>query len=553
MSQNNDIDLDSRGFSFRFLLLYNRKRPNDLLKFMPEEMRETLEHLEPGITNSSKIVDLIESINDPEAILSNPRTLEFAINLLPRVKAVELCKKIGLEVSRNPFDSILERINDTPTISKIKSFFGIIEEEIATGVYQPPQSSVATKYGMFEHQRQIAISATKMLQEHPHRCVLHMPTGSGKTRTAMHIVARHISSHDKAIVIWLSQNVELLEQAASEFELAWSYLGDRECSVVRYWGGNKIDLSKVHDGFVIAGFSKIVNWHSKSPSELVKFADRTSLVIVDEAHQAIAGTYRAVIDELVCKKPNTQLLGLTATPGRTWSDVSADRELSRFFEERKVALKVSGYANPVTYLIESGYLARPKFSRLRFEGSDTGHQQTLEAFSGGDKDFSGTVLNDLGGNAERNAMIIKACEELITRHDRILVFCPSVSSARMLTAILKTRGIECEFITAETPSNIRTQKISRYKGNSKKPIILFNFGVLTTGFDAPKTSALIIARPTVSLVLYSQMVGRAIRGTKAGGNASAEIVTIVDTSLPGFGNIAEAFFNWEDVWRSEDD
>lgn len=75
-----------------------------------------------------------------------------------------------------------------------------------------------------------------------------------------------------------------------------------------------------------------------------------------------------------------------------------------------------------------------------------------------------------------------------------------------------------------------------------------NFGVLTTGFDAPKTSAVVIARPTRSLVLYSQMVGRAIRGVRAGGNPSAEIVTVVDPMLPGFGSIAEAFVNWEDVW-----
>lgn len=78
--------------------------------------------------------------------------------------------------------------------------------------------------------------------------------------------------------------------------------------------------------------------------------------------------------------------------------------------------------------------------------------------------------------------------------------------------------------------------------------MLCNFGVLTTGFDAPNTSAAIIARPTKSLVLYSQMVGRATRGTKAGGNETCEISTIVDTKLPGFGDMAEAFTNWEDVW-----
>jgi superfamily II DNA or RNA helicase len=80
-------------------------------------------------------------------------------------------------------------------------------------------------------------------------------------------------------------------------------------------------------------------------------------------------------------------------------------------------------------------------------------------------------------------------------------------------------------------------------------MVLCNYGVLTAGFDAPQTSAAIIARPTKSLVLYSQMVGRATRGPRAGGHSDAEIVTVVDTTLPGFGEMIDAFRNWEDVWR----
>jgi superfamily II DNA or RNA helicase len=59
----------------------------------------------------------------------------------------------------------------------------------------------------------------------------------------------------------------------------------------------------------------------------------------------------------------------------------------------------------------------------------------------------------------------------------------------------------------------------------------------------------LIARPTKSLVPYSQMVGRAIRGRRAGGNENAEIVTVVDYDLPGFGSVADACNNWEDIWE----
>jgi superfamily II DNA or RNA helicase len=95
---------------------------------------------------------------------------------------------------------------------------------------------------------------------------------------------------------------------------------------------------------------------------------------------------------------------------------------------------------------------------------------------------------------------------------------------------------------------MRAHIISDFKGESEKSMVLCNYGVLTTGFDAPRTSCVIIARPTKSLVLYSQMVGRAIRGPQAGGNQKALIVTVNDPTLPGFGNVEAAFVNWEDVW-----
>ena len=78
---------------------------------------------------------------------------------------------------------------------------------------------------------------------------------------------------------------------------------------------------------------------------------------------------------------------------------------------------------------------------------------------------------------------------------------------------------------------------------------LFNYGVLTAGFDAPRTRCVIVARPTTSLVLYSQMVGRAMRGPQSGGNRHCEILTVADTRLKGFGSVAEAFTNWEELWR----
>ena len=124
-----------------------------------------------------------------------------------------------------------------------------------------------------------------------------------------------------------------------------------------------------------------------------------------------------------------------------------------------------------------------------------------------------------------------------------------MAHARVLTAILVARNIRSEVVTGATPLRVRDRAIRTFISDDEAPMVLVNFGVLTTGFDAPTASAAVIARPTKSLVLYSQMVGRVIRGPKAGGTDACEIVTVVDPSLPGFGDVAAAFLNWEDVWR----
>lgn len=163
------------------------------------------------------------------------------------------------------------------------------------------------------------------------------------------------------------------------------------------------------------------------------------------------------------------------------------------------------------------------------------------------------ILHRLEEDEQRNLRIILELEILTQRHQRIIVFAISVNHAQIITSVLRLRGYNAIALTGKTPKTERQTIIKGFKDDSPEPQILCNYGVLTTGFDAPKTSAAVIARPTKSLVLYSQMVGRAIRGLKAGGNATAEIITVVDSQMPGFGSVSDAFNNWEDVWRKNNE
>jgi superfamily II DNA or RNA helicase len=338
----------------------------------------------------------------------------------------------------------------------------------------------------------------------------------------------------------------LCEQAAEEFEEAWGKLGNRRVALAPYWGRSDTDVGRISDGIVIGGFAKVYSAAVASLPWLATLSDRTSFIVVDEAHQVIAPTYRLVVDGLLSGGQGKALLGLTATPGRTWADVDKDRELAEFFAQSKVTLTVPGYESPVEFLIADGYLARPEFRSLRYSSSvlsSADLRRIAQEF-----EIPQSVLNTLAEDDLRNLLIVKTLEDLARRHSRILVFSATVAHAQVIAAVLCAVGLDARAVTAQTPPSDRSQTVAWYKEDAHVVRVLVNFGVFTAGFDAPRTSAALIARPTKSLVLYSQMVGRATRGPRAGGNSNAEIVTVVDTALAGFGSMADAFENWEDVW-----
>lgn len=524
----------------------------ELCRLLGEELVETLRQLmasTPSDDTLRNVANVLYGSNNPKSVLDQA-TRNIFIDNLSLEKAQELTEKLGLNATGNYYAS-LKKFNLTNKPDKIRvllSFFGITEDPTAQTVRKPASAKVEPQYGLFSYQRDVAQRARTALGNYPNKVVVHMPTGAGKTRTAMHIIARHLIDHGPTVICWLANSRELLEQAAEEFEKCWRVLGDQPVTVYRFWGDRNVDLDKVRNGVLVAGFAKLYSAYSRDQNALISLGDRASLTVVDEAHQAIARTYRSVIEALYTKQPENQLLGLTATPGRTWNDTEADAELSDFFGNTKVTLKVPGYRDPVDFLMSEGYLAEPTFSSIRFDGDLGLSPKEAEAVEAS-IDIPSEVLDRISENGARNFMVIQAIEDLLHRHNRIIVFGASVQHAHLIAGLLIARGHDAKLITGETPIARRERIVRQFKSDSARPMVLCNFGVLTTGFDAPRTSAAVIARPTKSLVLYSQMVGRATRGPRAGGKKTAEIVTVVDTKLPGFGNVNEAFRNWEDVWR----
>lgn len=408
-------------------------------------------------------------------------------------------------------------------------------------IYADP---VTPEYALYPYQRGVLSSIIRALSSPEGRTVAHLPTGAGKTRIASHAACHMLNrkDDDDALVIWLASSGELCEQAADEIARAWAHLGWRPVSVHRNWGRSTLDLRQLSTGFLVSSLAKLRSASSKDNTLLADIASRAAAVIYDEAHQAVAQTYSFMTEQLCSRRP--PLLGLTATPGRTSGFSPEDYQLAKMFTYNKVSIDPRGHDNPVTYLIQNRYLAEPRFIQFSFESD----YEIVDNTNG--EDYSGEVLDALGNDTERNRKIIELAQKSASRHPRTIVFCPSVESAEKCGATLRADNIQAFTVTAETGQEERSNVIARFKSDSREHMVMFNYGVLTAGFDAPRTRCAIIARPTKSLVLYSQMVGRAMRGPRSGGNARSEILTVVDINLPGFGSMADAFTNWEELWSN---
>ena len=415
---------------------------------------------------------------------------------------------------------------------------------MASAVFDPNPDMVNPGYVLYPYQRQVLRDILETLSSTDRRVVAHLPTGAGKTRIAAHAACRLLNDDDreKSLVIWLAATEELCEQAADTLSRAWEHLGLREIGIHRYWGNRSIDLRKLPSGFLVTGLAKLRSAATNDVTLLAHLASCASAVIFDEAHQAIASTYEFVTEQLCSVRP--PLLGLTATPGRTANLTEADYRLASMFNRNKVSIDPKGHASPVTYLIHNRYLADPRFIPITVD-SDVSIVDPQPGM-----DYSLSDLDSLGKDGKRTAKIVELARQAAGRHPRTIVFCPSVESAITCRNLLENCGFQSATITAKTPSDERREIIDKFRSADRNRMVLFNYGVLTAGFDAPRTRCVIIARPTTSLVLYSQMVGRAMRGRKSGGNSTAEILTVVDTNLPGFGSVAEAFKNWEELWSS---
>ena len=145
------------------------------------------------------------------------------------------------------------------------------------------------------------------------------------------------------------------------------------------------------------------------------------------------------------------------------------------------------------------------------------------------KEITVATKKELGRNSQRNQTIWHTINYFLTKCNKkkILVFGCNIEHARRLALVLKAKyGILADFVDSKVPPKQRIEKINQFRDGKLQ--VLCNTDILTTGFDVPDIDCLLVARPAKSTVLYTQMIGRGMRGPKMGGTPDVWLVDLDD-------------------------
>jgi len=394
---------------------------------------------------------------------------------------------------------------------------------------------------LYTHQNE-AIKKLDEQNQSPFKGLLVLPTGGGKTLTAVHWLLRNFIGKRKK-VLWIAHRHELLDQAfeALKFSAYPSLLNDVEKFRYRVISGHPKHDRPVNiqptDDIIIASKDSLNSGLTYLLNNWVKHSDAI-LLVVDEAHHATAKTYRKLIDAIEedfksrGKLGGFRMLGLTATPFRT--DEGEKGLLKKVFPDDII------FSEHLRTLITRGILAEPVFENLKTE-LDFYRELTdkdIKAIEAFDK-LPKKVAERIAMSNIRNKRIVDHYVENRDKYKPLLVFAIDIDHAIVLNGLFQERKINSDFVVSQIVDEKTTAKISPKENGEKikrfrqgELEVLINVDMLTEGTDLPNVQTVFLTRPTTSTILMTQMIGRALRGQKAGGTDKAYIVSFID--------------NWED-------
>jgi DNA repair protein RadD len=308
--------------------------------------------------------------------------------------------------------------------------------------------------------------------------IMVLPTGSGKS-----LIIADISHKLNEPVIIFQPSKEILEQNFAKLQ---SY-GVLDCSIYSASFNSK-EISRIT--FAMIGS---VRTHPE-------FFSHFKYIIIDECHLVNSkngdSMYNSFLSGLDCK-----VIGLTATPYRLSTDGYGGSILKFLTRTRPRIFDEMIYHVQIKELSDAGYLAKMEYYQVnivdpeKLQINSTGADYT-------DKSVQNHYI-DIGFNDKLKNIVLRLIK---AKRKNILVFTRFVDEAVGLSESL---GNIAEWVSGESSKKEREGVLNRFKSGKTK--VVCNVGVLTTGFDFPELETIVLARPTMSLALYYQMIGRAMR------------------------------------------
>ena len=352
---------------------------------------------------------------------------------------------------------------------------------------------------LFDYQEDMKERIEKALRLH--RSVMaQMPTGTGKTYLLTAVIDSFVS-HNPMEKVWIvAHRRELVSQIDETVRKFHSYSASNTSSL----------LSSVK--------AVSIQWLSKHYDEI---EEEPGMIVIDEAHHALAKTYKEMWERF----PKAKFLGLTATPcrlnGKGFTDL----------------FDVLVQSWDVPEFISKGRLATYDFVSIKSDGVT---QRLIDSLQkrGADGDYQNKEMDMLLNKKPSIERLYRSLEEF-GKDRKGIVYAINISHAQKITKLYQENGVKAIAIDSKTPATERQQDIEAFKKGDIQ--VLVNVDIFSEGFDCPDVEFVQLARPTLSLAKYLQMVGRGLRVAKGKKNC----VIIDNVGLYRVFGLPSQVWNWK--------
>ena len=352
---------------------------------------------------------------------------------------------------------------------------------------------------LFDYQEDMKERIEKALRLH--RSVMaQMPTGTGKTYLLTAVIDSFVSNNPKEKVWIVAHRRELVSQINETVRKFHSYSASNTSSL----------LSSVK--------AMSIQWLMRHYDEI---EEEPGMIVIDEAHHALAKTYKEMWERF----PKAKFLGLTATPcrlnGKGFTDL----------------FDVLVQSWDVPEFISKGRLATYDFVSIKSDGVT---QRLIDSLQkrGADGDYQNKEMDMLLNKKPSIERLYQSLEEY-GKGRKGIVYAINISHAQKITKLYQEHGVKAIAIDSKTPAAERQQDIEAFKKGDIQ--VLVNVDIFSEGFDCPDVEFVQLARPTLSLAKYLQMVGRGLRVAKGKKNC----VIIDNVGLYRVFGLPSQVWNWK--------